>query len=51
MDLKQIPFLDLTVSDENEFDIHINSLKDILQNGPLISGNSSKIRTKDIFIL
>ena len=38
MDLKQIPFLDLTVSDENEFDIHINSLKDILQNGPLISG-------------
>ena len=38
MDLKQIPFLDLTVFDENEFDIHINSLKDILQNGPLISG-------------
>ena len=38
MGLKKIPFLDLTVSDENEIDIHINSFKDILQTGPLISG-------------
>ena len=38
MDLKKIPFLDLTVSDENEIDIHMNSFKDILQTGPLISG-------------